>query len=398
MDHQNDQYWTAAQAADMLGISLPTLYAYVSRKGIRSVKVDGSRTRRYWSLDIERLMKGKGGDDSISTGAQRVATTCSITHLTDQGLFYRGQDAIELARSSATAEKVAELMWQVPDVFGSRLPKIPNVTGALLKLFEGTTAAEKAIALFPLIELDNPRAHDLTMEGYARTSADAVRWFAALVVGAGAPEVRPLHGFIASHVGVDSAFEDLIRQVLILSVDHERDPSTYCVRAAANTGVTPYYAAIAGLVSFRGRRVSYSRRETVSRLLEEICSSREPAGPILQRYRQGELLPGFGSSAQGVADPRAQHLLTELKGLFGADEDFLRLVKACEVAEEVTGQPVDFILLLSFVGRKLGLAGQEIAVAGVGRMIGWLAHASEQFHQQPMGRTHSQFVANLTDC
>jgi predicted DNA-binding transcriptional regulator AlpA len=48
-------YITAKEAAAALGVSIPTLYAYVSRGLIRSQGVAGSRNRRYWKVDIERL-------------------------------------------------------------------------------------------------------------------------------------------------------------------------------------------------------------------------------------------------------------------------------------------------------------------------------------------------------
>lgn len=396
MDTQDDLYLTADQAAEVLGISLPTLYAYVSRKSIRSVKVDGSRSRRYWAADIERLLRGKspGYDEGVRPEVKRVAANSSITLLTDQGLYYRGQDAIELAKT-ATVEQVAELMWQAPGVFSQTLPRKPKGTASLLKLFDGTTAAEKAIALFPLIERENPKSHDLSLDGYARTGVDVVRWFAALATGASEPEALPLHQFIASACGVERTFEDLIRQVLILSIDHELDPCTFSVRAAANTGVTPYYAAISGLSSYRGRRIASGRSETVSRMLDEIFTARDPAEPILRRYRQGEELPGFGSNVHGVTDPRAEHLLAVMRQVFSDDVDFSRLLKTIQIAEEIAQQPADFILLLSFVGRKIGLAGQEIALAGVGRVIGWIAHASEQYHQQPLVRPRARYTGTL---
>lgn len=394
MNDQDELYLSADQAAQMLGITLPTLYAYVSRKNIRSVKVDGSRSRRYWTADIERLLKTKGSDQPNRYEQPKISTTSTITLLTDQGLYYRGHDVIDLAQS-ATVESVAELMWQTPGVFTDALPRRPVETDALLRLYEGTTSAEKAIALFPLVERDNPKAHDLSPEGFARTGVDVVRWFAAIVVGACKPESIPLHTYIAKHCNVGPDVEDLIRQLLILSIDHELDPSTFCVRAAANTGVTPYYAAITGLASFRGRRITYGRSETVSRLLEEICSSDDPATPILQRYRQGEPLPGFGSNVHGLADPRAQHLLSVMKSVYADDRDFIQLMKACDMAYEIVQQPVDFILLLSFVGSKLGLKGQEIALAGVGRVIGWLAHASEQYNQQSFLRPRVKYTGKL---
>jgi citrate synthase len=389
-------YLSADEAASILGVSLATLYAYVSRKNIRSLKVDGSRSRRYWAADIQRLAKPK--HDVITTVAEppRIAGSSAITLLTDKGLYYRGHDVAQLA-ASASVEEVAELMWQAPGAFGDTLPKRPKAATPLLKAFAEMHPVEKAIALFPLIERENPKAYDLSPEGYARTGVDVVRWMAALMVGADGPSTQPLPAFIVSTLGVDHAFEDLARRVLILSMDHELDPSTFTVRAAANTGVTPYYAAITGLCSFRGRRLAYSRGETVGRLLEEICIAQDPQAPVLQRYREGEAIPGFGSNVHGVADPRAQSLWSTLEGMFAGDIEFQRLVKAAQIAQELLQQPPDFILLLSFVGRKLKLEGRELALPAVGRVIGWLAHASEQYHHQSLVRPRAKYTGPLPD-
>src|SRR4030088_188575 len=48
-------YITAKEAAAALGVSIPTLYAYVSRGLIRSQGVPAPRNRRYWKVDIDRL-------------------------------------------------------------------------------------------------------------------------------------------------------------------------------------------------------------------------------------------------------------------------------------------------------------------------------------------------------
>lgn len=389
-------YLSADEAAALLGISLPTLYAYVSRKNIRSLKVEGSRSRRYWAADIQRLAKPRADVAVPVAEPQRIAASSAITLLTDKGLYYRGHDVIELA-DSAQVEQVAELMWQASGVFTEVLPKRPRGLAALLKVLAPLSVAEKAITLFPLIERENPKAYDLSAEGYARTGVDVVRWLAALLVDADSPSAQPLPTFIVGALGVDRAFEDLVRRVLILSIDHELDPSTYTVRAAANTGVTPYYAAITGLTSFHGRRMAYGRGETVARLLEEICSAANPETPVLERFRQGEAIPGFGSNVHGVIDPRAQSLLATLHGLFAQDVEFQRMLKAARVASELTRQPPDFILLLSFVGRKLGLVGQELSLPGVGRAIGWLAHASEQYHQHPLIRPRARYIGPLPD-
>jgi citrate synthase len=54
------EYLTAKQAAAELGISLPTLYAYVSRGLIRSEETAGkSRAKQYHAADIAALKSRK---------------------------------------------------------------------------------------------------------------------------------------------------------------------------------------------------------------------------------------------------------------------------------------------------------------------------------------------------
>ncbi|MCY1274351.1 Citrate synthase 2 [compost metagenome] len=393
MANQDELYLSAEEAAGLLGVNLPTLYAYVGRKNIRSLKVEGSRKRRYWAADIHRLVKGTKNGDS-TPGKRSGDSYSSLTLLTEDGLYYRGRDINELVEQ-ASVEEVAEMFWQVPGAFGTSLPHMPPNVEPLLELYAHTTVIEKAIALFPLIERENPKAFDLTPEGYARTGADVVRWFAALVVGATAPSNQPLHEFIASSCQVDQRFADLIRRMLILCIDHELDHSTYSVRAAANTGVTPYYAAITGLATARGRRIAYGRNEAVGHLLDDVCNAKDPAEPILQYYSQGGDIPGFCANVHSIADPRAISLKGTLDAMFADDPEYLRLLKAMKVAEELVQRPAEFILLASFVGRKLNLGGQELALAAVARLIGWIAHASEQYNQQPLVRHRARYTGTL---
>src|SRR3546814_19570178 len=67
-------------------------------------------------------------------------------------------------------------MWQVPSAFGPSLPRAPKDSVKLLKIYEHMSAPEKAIALFPLVQREYPKAFDLSIDSYARTGADVVRW------------------------------------------------------------------------------------------------------------------------------------------------------------------------------------------------------------------------------
>ena len=395
-------YTTAKEAAAALGVSIPTLYAYVSRGLIRSQGVAGSRNRRYWKVDIERL-KGRRIPDEHGAGqpgsgeeTKGLVDETKITLLTQRGLYYRGRDVAELAETE-TFESVAALLWEADPatVFGKSLPSAPPSYAKLRRSLAELTVVEQAMALFPLIERANPRSYDLSKAGFARTGADLSRWFAAILVGANAPSDAPVHEFIADSLGAPKGFDDIIRRLLIVAADHEFDPTTYAVRATANAGVTPYYAVVTGIIASRGQRLQSGRIEAAARLLEEILSIPDPRDSIVARFRNGEQLVGFGSPVHDKMDPRAAIVMDALKRKFGDDIELKRLHRAADTAAEISGALMEFILPAIFVGRKLGLKGQELAVGSLGRMAGWIAHAMEQYHGHPMIRPRARYTGPL---
>ncbi|WP_299004445.1 citrate synthase family protein [uncultured Caulobacter sp.] len=381
-------FMSAEEAAQALGVTLTTLYAYVSRKGIRSEKQPGSKSRRYWRADIEQARKrGRPADPS----AGLIGST-AVTLMTPKGPFYRGVSAIELAET-ATIEDVAGLLWNAPTAFAEAAPLLPSNYGEVLSALGDLPRIPRAIALFSLLEHANPRAHDLTPQGYARTGAEAVRCFAALVSG-GSPDDRgPIHVVLARNLGLPASYADMIRRCLVLAADHELDPTTYAVRAAANTGVTPYGAAMAGLVAGRGRRLHMARAETVSRFVEEFLTG-DPKEAVLSRFRVGEPLPGFGRYLYADKDPRAQALIGSLEQHAPAPM-MKRFRTAADIIEDLTGAAPDFIVPTVLLGKALGLKGEELAVSTVGRMVGWIAHALEQYQDNELFRPRASYCGPL---
>lgn len=371
----DDLYVDANEATEMLGVSVATLYAYVSRKKLRSFPTPGSRTRRYWRSDILGLM----------TGAQRTRTVAptpresAITLLTENGTYYRGRSAIDLART-ASVESVAALLWQADAgaIFTDRLPRLPPSHGLLFPALAGIAPHDRVLSILPLIEQANPLAFDLSSEGFARTGADALRWLAAILVGRDRPSTEPLHAFIAESRGATDAVADVIRQALILAADHEFDPTTHAVRSAA-TGVTPYSAVLVGLLAGRGQKLRVKRTETMRRLLREITASDRPEEVVVGVFKAGDTIPAFDRyDIHDTGDPRAEALLTAFETAFAGDPEFERLSRAIAVAVELTGMRPSFILPIMFLGQKLGLEGHEIGIGTIGRAIGWIAHAQEQ--------------------
>src|SRR3982074_2431990 len=94
----DSNYLSAEQAAKALNVSLQTLYAYVSRKGVRSLAIPGTRKRRDWKAGIDRLLDKKL--PALIT-PEPLKHESEITLLTGSDVFYRGHNAVELAEHSS---------------------------------------------------------------------------------------------------------------------------------------------------------------------------------------------------------------------------------------------------------------------------------------------------------
>jgi citrate synthase len=94
------RYLSADEAAQALGISLPTLYAYVSRGMLRSSPDADSKRRLYDADEVRRLARRKADGKRAGKVAQKVldwgvpVLESAITLIADGRLFYRGHDAI----------------------------------------------------------------------------------------------------------------------------------------------------------------------------------------------------------------------------------------------------------------------------------------------------------------
>lgn len=389
-------YMSAEEVAAALGVSVTTVYAYVSRKQLRSYKPPGVRVARYWRADVERMRL------KPPVGGQREADTLvadtQITVMTEQGPFYRGRSAIRLAETE-TLESVAALLWQADQaaVFPA---EAPAPSAAIIKFrpsLEELNAFDQALAIFPVIERENPRAYDLSPAGFARTAGEAMRWFAAIMVGASGPSGAPLHEVVADGAADRQAMGDIVRRLLVLSADHELDPTTYAVRAVANAGINPYRLLLAGLITSTGRRLAYGRVQALNRLLEEISTSPDAKAVVVGRLRDGEVLPGFGSSLYPSGDPRAVSLLAAIDRNLPDDPEVRRLGEVIAVVREITGLEPDFGMVNLFLGRKLRLPGQNGVTLRLGRMAGWMAHAMEQYHGHDLVRPRAAYVGPLPD-
>jgi citrate synthase len=376
------EYWTAGQSADFLGVSLNTLYAYISRKGIRSVPVAGSREHRYLRADIEGIRERR----KRAPDAAPIAEQSAITLMSDDGPYYRGRSAAALA-DDASFEAVAALLWDVaPDIFD--VPPQPvgaDVAAALVALAD-RPGNQRALSLFPILEAAEPRAYDLSREGMIRTGIDILRWLAAIILRQAGPSDARIHEQFAAALNLSVELGDLVRRLLVLSADHGFEQGTYAVRVVASTGVTPWRAVATGISVVTGRPSRFGDNDAVRRFVAEILAGPDGSGPVWRRIRDGEELPGFASLFYSNGDPRAQALMTYCDAALSDDRDYRALRQALDVAHSFNGLRPNFALLSTFVELKIGLAHRAVpyslssseAPFIIGRAAGWLAHAIEQ--------------------
>jgi citrate synthase len=388
----DNEYLSAKDAARLLGVSVQTLYVYVSRKNIRSQPVAGSRQRRYWKPDIERVNRRE--NPTLPKGG-RVREDSEITLISESGLFYRGQKVDDLVQH-ATLDTTAALLWGFPedDVFKTPPPKVPATFLRLHRLLAKETEINRATAFLPLFEEVNPKAYDFSALGMARTGADILRTIAALAVGFEKPTTEPIHKGIARRLGANALQTELIRRQLVLAADHGFEPGAVAVRAIASTGVTPWRSVIVGLSVTLGCRTRLSRWGAVSRLLTEIVTSANPTQPIVDRVRAGDDIPGFDAPLYARGDPRARSLLSFCATVFARDRAFQRLTQALAAAKSLQGLEPNFALAVLFVDGKVGLPPGR-SLFHVGRCAGWIAHAIEQFQSGEPGRVLGEYKGAL---
>lgn len=386
-------YMTAEEAAQALGVNVATVYAYVSRKILRAYRPPGVRSSKYWRADVERI---RSKAPAAGRDVDPLVSQTQITALTDTGPFYRGRSAVELAETE-TVESVAALLWRADEsaIFPDQAPKTSKAIERFWPSIEGLTSVDKALAIFPLIERENPRAYDLSPAGFARTGGEAMRWYAAILVGAERPTAEPLHVVVARNARNQEAMQDIARRLLVLSADHELDPTTYAVRAVANVGINPYRFLLTGLITSAGRRLPFSQPDAVNRFMDDLSRADDPKDAVVERLRVGDTIPGFGSDIYPKGDPRAAALLKAMNVSLYDDPDLQRVNKAIDVMRELTGLEPALGLVNNLVNRKLGAKSLDGNRLRLGRMAGWIAHAMEQYLENDMVRPHAAYVGVL---
>ncbi|MFZ0502895.1 MAG: citrate synthase family protein [Chthoniobacterales bacterium] len=384
-------FLTSAEAARYLGVSRQTLYAYVSRGWVRSEAGDNSRSRRYNRLDLERLRQRKEVrrepatklTTALSWGVPLLET--ELTLIDEGQLYYRGRDAVDLARSEPFSRAV-RWFWnqdQPFEVFADGPPLKPEPGSSPLREFQRS-----------LLELSDHDVggYDLTVPNALSTGWRILELFLRCLIG-------------RSNVRLETAAEQLqqkwapgspelagvLNAALILCMDHELNASSFTARVVASAGSSLYEVVLAGLCALRGHRHA-GISLVCYQLHAELECSKALRTTLVEWQRQKGFIPGFGHPLYPGGDIRAKALMQMLRKIRAGEAQAKRVTQAAQVLRK----PANIDLALAAVARAFDLpAGSPVTIFALGRVAGWIGHAIEQHRQGDLIRPRARYVGAL---
>ncbi|WP_116135512.1 citrate/2-methylcitrate synthase [Trinickia diaoshuihuensis] len=401
-------YLTAAEAAAALGISVPTLYSYVSRGMLSSAPESAGKRRLYAADEVRKLARRKADGKRAGKVAQKVldwgvpVLESRITLIADGRLLYRGRNAIELART-ATLEETAALLWECDQACFDAAPDAPIPSSAWQAWLKQTVASaphERALVMLPAAAAHMPRLFSTGRQAQWETAPALLRVLAAAL--AAVPLSRePLHRQFAAAWGVrHRRHVELLRAALVVCADHELNASAFTVRCIASTGMHLFGAVTGGLAALAGPR-HCGETMLVTALFHEAREAGDVDRYLAARLARTDIvsrtiLPGFGHMLYPDGDPRAAVLLDMLaeRAASRAERQALADIDSIvRAAYDATGLAPTVDFALSALERVLALpSGSAFSLFALGRAAGWIAHAMEQMEDGRLIRPRARYI------
>jgi citrate synthase len=220
---------------------------------------------------------------------------------------------------------------------------------------------ERCQALLPLLAHEDLAAYDFRPESMAFTNARILRRMALLATG-------QRHGLEGEGIAalVQRALIPhqpqalpLLTAALILCADHELNVSSFTARCVASAGASPYAVVCGALTALQGSKHG-------------------------------------GSSARVEGDPRGK-LLLELVHAACPNAHGVALADALlDAARSASLEPPNIDFALATLRAALELpSGSAILLFALGRTIGWLGHAMEEYQADQMIRPRAHYTGIL---
>jgi citrate synthase len=152
-------------------------------------------------------------------------------------------------------------------------------------------------------------------------------------------------------------------------------------RAAASARANPYAVISAGLASLEGPLHGAASSEAHGLLLDIVRGEDVEVG-VARRLRRGSDVPGVQS---GPPDPRAEALLELLRPCPAARVALASVEMITITLDRGDGLHPTIELAIGALALASGMPlGAGEAIFATGRSAGWIAHALEEYAEEPM--------------
>jgi citrate synthase len=396
------RYVSAREAARELGVTLATLYTYVSRGLIRSESSGARRrTRRYRWEDVQKWKQRKEARNNPTKISENAlhwgmpVMESALTLIAGGQLYYRGHDATVLAQHHSV-EQVAALLWtgnmeDATALFSGELEGISPLGRKLPAYLHDFMPVERMQIILPLLAASDIAAYDLRPAAVAQTGARILRLLVLIATEAGRERQSLAHTLQSAWTPDHPEALPLLSTALILCADHELNVSTFTARCVASAGSTPYNVVCAGLAALQGPKHG-GMTERVEAFLREAGSPEGVRAAMAGRLKRGEDIPGLGHRLYPDGDPRGRLLYTRLHQTYPGHPALVLGDVVLRAVHGLLGEPnIDFGLAL--LARILNLPpGAAMTLFALGRSIGWIGHAIEQYETGQLIRPRARYI------
>jgi citrate synthase len=391
---------TTQQVADRLGVRAETVYAYVSRGLLHSERSGSGRGSTFDREEVDALLdRGRRSRPELAAARTwRGPVVDTDLTLVEQGrLFFRGVDAVELA-GSLGFEAVASWLWTgAADAQPFVAPAAPLASAAAAVQALPATAdlvsrlrvAVAASAAADPLRYDVARGVVPTARGLDATMVEAlpvVERATRRRTATTPPLARRLWSRLAPRRPTERLL-DCLDAALVLLVDHDLAVSTVAARVAASTRAHPYAVVATGLSAMEGPL--HGAASTLAFTMLRDAVGQGARSVVAEHLRSGRDLPGFGHSLYPDGDPRAAALHRRL----ASEPAAAQVLDTVHELTEASRQHPNVDLLLAALALVTGMdrtAGE--VVFAVGRAVGWIAHALEEYDEAPLRfRGHGRY-------
>ena len=368
MPPQSDEnYLTTAEVARRLQVKPETIYAYVSRGLLTSVRARGRRGSLFAVADVERLASRSVEHSGV---VERIES--ELTLLQDDELYYRGHSVRELA-TECTVEAVAHLLWtgelseQQP--FPVQRDSVLLARSAMGVVPDTARLTDKLRVAVAVLGAADPLRFDLSPTSVTAATEKLLGTLVTALPGPTGPSRETLGARLWPKLSSRPPQPEVLDAALILLADHGLAVSTVAARVAASARANLYAVVSAGLGALDGQY--HGAAPTLAyEFLQR--AQRDPLGALSDQLRSGEPLPGFGHRIYQARDPRAEVLL----GLLG-DHPIVETIDV--LVARTPAFPNSDLAIAAMMHAYDFRPDAGDAIFALARIVGWTAHALEEY-------------------